>query len=97
MSWQDADGIIHLHEHDDTPDPPIEYSDGDTLMIERGSFQKHLVLYDGVTPDDRIRVLFEFMGKMVEMKMHRKEVRLATESELNEGATPPSAVATPKK
>jgi hypothetical protein len=66
-------------------------------MIERGSFQKHLVLYDGVTPDDRIRVLFEFMGKMVEMKMHRKEVRLATESELNEGATPPSAVATPKK
>lgn len=55
-SWADADGIVTLPKQ-------RKPQKGERVQIKVGAWQEHVGLYDGLSPDKRIRVLLEFMGR----------------------------------
>lgn len=99
MAMQDEEGVIYLD--GDQPQikqkqpPPLKL--GDRVLIEKGSFQKHLAVYDGISPDGRLSVLFEFMGKQVKLELERDDIKLIPEGEGRVAQSPRPAVATPNK
>jgi transcription antitermination factor NusG len=60
----DKDGIVTLP-HQRTP------KKGERVQIKVGAFQECFGLYDGLTPDGRIRVLMEFMSQVVTLEFRR--------------------------
>jgi len=54
---QEAQGLIPL--------PKQIFRKGERVVVTLGYLQGHVVLYDGLTGDGRVRVLLDFMGKLV--------------------------------
>jgi transcription antitermination factor NusG len=68
MAQQDEDGIMMLpHSR--------KLIKGEQVVIESGSFQTQLVVYDGDSIADRVRVLLNFMGQTVPLEIERHKVR----------------------
>jgi len=51
-------------------DPPARMKPGDRVRILRGTFKDHIATFDGMNGEQRVRVLLEFLGRKVPVKIH---------------------------
>jgi transcription antitermination factor NusG len=63
-SWADGEGIVTLPKQR----KPLK---GERVQIKVGAWQQFVGLYDGLSPEKRIRVLLNFMGKDTVLEFSR--------------------------
>jgi transcriptional antiterminator RfaH len=59
---EDANGLIQL-------DRKPQFSPGDKVCIRDGAFQECLGLYEGMTSNERVTILLEFVGRKVRVSL----------------------------
>lgn len=62
---EDKHGIVQL------ADPP-KFLIGEKVKAQDGPWAGHLLIYDGMLPRERVRVLFEMMGRKVPIEVDEK-------------------------
>jgi len=51
-------------------EPPQRMRPGDQVRILRGTFKDHIAIYDGMSGEERVKVLLEMLGRKVPIKIH---------------------------
>lgn len=66
-SREDSKGLITL------PSQP-KFSPGQTVRVVNGSFLDYLAIYDGMRPNERVRVLIQMLGQIVPVELDEKDL-----------------------
>lgn len=72
---------------------------GESLIIQKGAFKGHVMIYDGETAEGRVRALFSFMGSKQVIEFNRRYVAPTGATHAPAGVEAPSptgAVASPE-
>lgn len=70
---EDSKGLISL------PQPP-KYGYGEKVRVVKGALEGYTGLFDGMRPNERVRVLIEMLGQVVPAELHEGDLAPAVVS-----------------
>lgn len=66
---REVDGFVTL------PKKRPRWRVGERIRIQRGTFQNHFAVYDGMSPGDRSRVLLNLLGRQVKVNLASSDIQ----------------------